>query len=110
MPATEEDQGARLHRYRFPERSPRTLEQGQIDWGQTASLAKVRVVDPCQVTNRGIRDLATFNLAIEYQAAGMRRRQSEGRGRRSPRSRSRSGECAPEEDWPAGQVRDVEAN
>jgi integrase len=39
----------------------------------------------------------------------MRRRQSEGRGRRSPRSRSRSGECAPEEDWPAGQVRDVGA-
>src|SRR6516165_4309393 len=43
---------ARLHRCNPPVRTPRTLEQGEIDRREAAASAKARLVYPQQVANR----------------------------------------------------------
>jgi len=52
-----------------------------------------------------IRDLAMFNLAIDSKASRLRRGCLEGRGRGTERLCGRTGDDPPDEDQPAGDVR-----
>jgi hypothetical protein len=50
--STEEHHDATPERRNPPVITPRTLEQGQTGWRETASPAEARLVDPHQAANR----------------------------------------------------------